>query len=110
MDTRPAYCFSACQKYLACFHALFFVGTITENEKNLFRIRFPPQFVEDKKVDYHHATEEELTHALNLFKTVIKSKNLKNSNTDDKVAIIIMLAIQSFYLTTTMHMLSCMTF
>jgi hypothetical protein len=68
-----------------CFPSLFFIGVIKENEENHFRIRFPPQFPGETEVDIHHATEQELTHALNLYKTVVKTKNLKTSNTEDKV-------------------------
>ena len=65
------------------------VGTLKEDEQIVFRIRFPPQF-EDEEVqeadDIHHATEEELTHALNLFKTVTSIRhNKKKANAHDKV-------------------------
>ena len=68
---------------------LLLVGTLKEHEHIVFRIRFPPQF-EDEEVqetdDIHHATEEELTHALNLFKTVTSRRhNSKKENTHDKV-------------------------
>jgi hypothetical protein len=67
---------------LSCVH---FIGIVKEDDQDLFRIRFPPQFEGEKNIDIHHATEQELTHALNLYKTVSKSTNLKKSNTDDKV-------------------------